>query len=855
MELNSYRLYGRLAISLVVAGIVAGALLLLTGCGALSAGSHSGPVIGVGNSSLNFGAVPIGGSKTMVDTITNNTTAPVTISAIEGSAAGFQVTGITTPLTLMAGQTASFNVRFKPSGTGDPATTISFVGPNAQAYASLSATATAVTPPTLSPSTSALAFGNTQVGTTHTSVVTLENSGTTDITVTQATMSGAGFSMSNIPVPLTISAGTSTSVPITFAPPSVGTFSGSVTLAVTANQVNGTAGFSFTGSGVVAGILLPTLSSVTFGSIQVGGKTSKSVTLTNNGGTPVTISQVIPSAAGFQVSGLTAQTTIAPNQSIVFNTTFAPTKTGTASGALSIVSDASNSPLSISLSGVALAAGALSPGPSSANFGNVTVGNNQTVPMTVTNTGGETVTLSSATVSGAGFTVTGLAAPVTLSTGQAAAFNVVFTPSAAGATSGALTINSNASNATLSIPLSGTGVALGQLGSNPASISFGNVQTGTSQSLNAILTNSGGTSLTILTATASGAGFSVSGLAASLTLGAGQSTSFTILFSPTAGGAASGSVNITSNGANPILSIPLSGTGATPGALTASPTNLAFSGTQVGNSTNLSETLTNTGGSTVAISQVNLTGASFSTSGLSNFPINLTSGQSVTFNVTFTPTSAGTASGSLSVASNAANSPGIALSGTGTASGTLAVSPTSLSFGNVTVGSNAALTGSLTASGASVTISSASSNNGEFVLSGISLPATLTAGQSANFTVTFTPGASGAASASLSLTSNASNSAAVQSALQMTGTGTTPIQHTVDLNWIASSSAVGYNIYRGTAPAGPYTMINTSLNSTTAYADNTVASGQTYYYVTTAVNASSVESGYSNQAQAVVPTP
>jgi hypothetical protein len=839
----------------VVAGIVAGALLLLTGCGALSAGSHSGPVIGVGNSSLNFGAVPIGGSKTMLDTITNNTTAAVTISEIQGSAAGFRVTGITAPLTLMAGQTASFNVQFKPSGTGDPATTISFVGPNAQAYASLSATATAVTPPTLSPSTSALAFGNTQVGTTHTSVVTLENSGTTDITVTQATMSGAGFSMSNIPVPLTISAGTSTSVPITFAPPSVGTFSGSVTLAVTANQVNGTAGFSFTGSGVVAGILLPTLSSVTFGSIQVGGKASKSVTLTNNGGTPVTISQVTPSAAGFQVSGLTAQTTIAPNQSIVFNTTFAPTKTGTASGALSIVSDASNSPLSISLSGVALAAGALSPGPSSANFGNVTVGNNQTAPMTVTNTGGETVTLSSATVSGAGFTVTGLAAPVTLSTGQAAAFNVVFTPSAAGATSGALTINSNASNATLSIPLSGTGVALAQLGSNPASISFGNVQTGTSQSLNATLTNSGGTSLTILTATASGAGFSVSGLAPSLTLGAGQSTSFTILFSPTARGAASGSVNITSNGANPILSIPLSGTGATPGALTASPTNLAFSGTQVGNSTNLSETLTNTGGSTVAISQVNLTGASFSTSGLSNFPINLTSGQSVTFNVTFTPTSAGTASGSLSVASNAANSPGIALSGTGTASGTLAVSPTSLSFGNVTVGSNAALTGSLTASGASVTISSASSNNGEFVLSGISLPATLTAGQSANFTVTFTPGASGAASASLSLTSNASNSAAVQSALQMTGTGTTPIQHTVDLNWIASTSAVGYNIYRGTTPAGPYTMINTSLNSTTAYADNTVASGQTYYYVTTAVNASSVESGYSNQAQAVVPTP
>src|ERR1700691_2175443 len=93
--LNSYRLYGRLAISLFVAG----ALLLLAGCGAISAGSHSGPVIGVGNSSLNFGLVAIGGSKTIIDTITNNTASPVTINAIQGSTAGFQVTGITAPLT------------------------------------------------------------------------------------------------------------------------------------------------------------------------------------------------------------------------------------------------------------------------------------------------------------------------------------------------------------------------------------------------------------------------------------------------------------------------------------------------------------------------------------------------------------------------------------------------------------------------------------------------------------------------------------------------------------------------------------------------------------------------------------
>lgn len=89
----------------------------------------------------------------------------------------------------------------------------------------------------------------------------------------------------------------------------------------------------------------------------------------------------------------------------------------------------------------------------------------------------------------------------------------------------------------------------------------------------------------------------------------------------------------------------------------------------------------------------------------------------------------------------------------------------------------------------------------------------------------------------------------------MTGTGTAPVQHTVDLNWNASSGAVGYNLYRGTVSGGPYTMINTSLDGTTAYTDNTVVSGQTYYYVATAVDGSSQESGYSNQAQAIIPTP
>ncbi len=845
---NGHRLRRRLGMSLVIAG----SLLLLAGCQGLAAGSAGGGSVGVGNGSLDFGTVTIGSSKTLSDTISNGTSSSVTVSSIQGLGSGFLVTGLSMPLTLAAGQSVSFNVQFQPTNAGNPSVTISFDGQNAQPYVSLSASGKAVATGDLSLNPSSINFGNTTIGSSPTSTVTLSNDVGSDLTITQATLSGAGFSMSNLALPLTLHAGTSASVTITFAPTGAGNFSGSVAFATTANQVNQNVTLSLSGSGVTSGTLSPNPSSLAFGSVQVGGDNSKYETLTNTGGTAVKISQATPSGAGFSISGLTLPATLNANQSVTFTVTFDPASAGAVSGSLSIVSDASNSPLSIALSGTGLAAGSLTANPSSVDFGNATVGSNKTVPVTVTNTGGESVTVSNATASGSGFSFTGPSLPLTLSAGQSATFSAVFTASATGAASGTLTINSNASNPTLSVPLSGAGIAQGQLGSNPASFSFGSVPIGTSKPLSGTLTNSGGSSLTISAASASGAGFGLSGLSLPLTLTAGQSTSFTVTFAPTASGAVNGSVSVTSNGGNPSLSIPLSGTGVTPGTLSPNPSSLAFGSVQMGSNSSLSETLTNTGGSAVTISQVSSTAAAFSISGL-NLPVTLTGNQSVTFTATFTPTGAGAASGNLSVTSNASNSPlNIALSGTGTAAGQLAVSPTSLSFGNVVVGSNAALNGSLIASGASVTVTSASLNNGEFALSGISLPTTIAAGQSSPFTVTFTPSASGASSASLTFSSSASNSPAVQT---LTGTGTAPTQHTVDLTWNASSGAVGYNIYRGTVSGGPYTMINSALDSPTAYTDSTVVSGQTYYYVATAVDGNSDESGYSNQAQAVIPTP
>jgi hypothetical protein len=387
-------------------------------------------------------------------------------------------------------------------------------------------------------------------------------------------------------------------------------------------------------------------------------------------------------------------------------------------------------------------------------------------------------------------------------------------------------------------------------------LDFGTVTVGSSKTLPDALTNNTTSAVTISSIQGLGSGFQVTGIALPLVLAAGQNAPFNVTYQPTAAGDPTATISFVGPNAQSLVSLTATATAVASGALVANPTSLAFASVGVGSNASLQETLTNTSNASVNITTATVSGNGFSLGALA-VPINLAANHSVTFNVIFTPASAGTVSGNISVASDAPNPTlNIALSGTGTATtGTLAVSPLNLSFGSVVDGLSSQLTGTLTATGAPVTVSSGTitgTNSSEFALSGFSQGVLIPAGQSINFTVTFTPGASGSASASLSFVSNASNTPAVQS---LTGTGTVASQHYVDLTWTASTGAIGYNIYRGTVSGGPYsTKLNTSLETTPAFTDNSVALGQTYYYVTTAVDSNSVESEYSNQAVAVIPT-
>ena len=289
-------------------------------------------------------------------------------------------------------------------------------------------------------------------------------------------------------------------------------------------------------------------------------------------------------------------------------------------------------------------------------------------------------------------------------------------------------------------------------------------------------------------------------------------------------------------------------------AIQVNPTSINFGNDVVG--TNLSQALIirNTGTAALTITQVNPTVSVFSVSGFS-LPLNVAAGQQTTITVAFRPTTAGAVSGNLSIVSNAPGSPtSIGLSGTGVAATlTLNMTPTSLSFGNVTTGTSSASENvTITNTGnANITISQISVSGTGYSLTGGSTPVTLTPSQNLILVAQFSPLAAGSVSGSISIVSNASGSPA---SVTLSGTGVAPVQHSVTLSWNGSTSVVsGYNVYRSTVSGSSYVKVNTSLDSGLGFTDTTVQSGTTYYYVTTAVDASNNESAFSNEVPAVIP--
>src|ERR1700722_1873727 len=226
--------------------------------------------------------------------------------------------------------------------------------------------------------------------------------------------------------------------------------------------------------------------SLAFGKVVTGQSLSLPVTLSNIGSSSVTLYSVNLSDAAFTVENLAGPLTLAPGQTVPFSVSFSPTALGSTIGTLTI--DNSAGTLNFYMQGKGVSDWGLTATPSSLAFGNVKVGSSLTLPLTISNPGTSTQTVSIGKVGGPGFLVSGVTLPLILAAGQGFTFSGAFAPVTPGAASGSILATSPL-DPSLTIPLSGAGIpASGVLTIALASLNFGNVMIGRSATQNGQLT-------------------------------------------------------------------------------------------------------------------------------------------------------------------------------------------------------------------------------------------------------------------------------------------------------------------------------------------------------------------------------
>ena len=306
---------------------------------------------------------------------------------------------------------------------------------------------------TASPNT--VSFGVVSVGQTASTRVSLSNGSFAPIQIAQFNLTGKSFSIDgSINLPVTIAAGGTYSLNVQFNPVAAGTATGQLTIAsnlsTTSTPVISLSGTGTTGTGAAA------LSALSCSSGAMTGLGSDNCTVTLNasapsGGLVVNLSSsnsavTVPSTVTVPANATSAEFT-ATVSSVA--TAQAVTMTATAGGA---VKD-----FTMQLNAAILA---LSVNATSVAFGDVVVNTPATQPVTLTSTGTVPMTINGATLTGAGFTMSGSAFPTTLNPGQEMTLNIGFDPTVVGAATGQLAITSNSStNNTVAIGLSGTGTA------------------------------------------------------------------------------------------------------------------------------------------------------------------------------------------------------------------------------------------------------------------------------------------------------------------------------------------------------------------------------------------------------------
>ncbi len=498
---------------------------------------------------------------------------------------------------------------------------------------------------------SAQSFGDVSIGASVTKTFTISNTGNSPLTVSSISYpSGFTGNWSGG----TIAAGASQSVIVTFTPTAVQAYSGTIT--VNSDKTEGINTIAVSGTGTAIPTRIINLNgNLTFGNVNVGSTKQLTFTVSNSGNSALTVSS-ITYPAGF--SGNWSGGTITASDSVTVIVTFAPTAAQSYSGTVTVNSDKTEGTNTIAVSGTG------TPIPTriislngNLTFGNVNVGSTKQLTFTVSNSGNSALTVNLIAYP-AGFSGNWSGGTITAS--GSVTVTVTFSPTAVQTYSGIVTVNSDKTDGTNTIAISGTGTAIpARIINLNGNLTFGNVNVGSTKQLTFTISNSGNSPLTV-SSIIYPAGFS--GNWSGGIIMASGSVTVTVTFAPTAAQAYSGTVTVNSDKTEGINTIAVSGTGtAIPTRIINLNGNLDFGNVNVGSTKQLVFTISNTGNSALNVSSITCPDG-FS----GNWSGSIPAGSSQSVTVTFSPTFTMTYGGNLRVSSNATSGTNIInVSGTG----------------------------------------------------------------------------------------------------------------------------------------------------------------------------------------------
>ena len=277
------------------------------------------------------------------------TTQPSSVTITAGQTATFSVTATgTAPLSYQWRQNGTAISGATSSSYTTPAETTSASGAqftvlvtNTAGNATSSAAVLTVNPAPVAPSITTQPSSQT-ITAGQTATFTVTATGTAPLThqwsLNATAISGATSSTYTTPAETTSSSGAQFTVVISNT-------AGNATSSAAILTVNA----------VPPGRLVASASALSFGNVDISSSSSLGVTFTNSGSSNITISNVTISGPGFTASGVSAGLIVTSGQIVTLDVTFAPAATGSATGSVSVVSNASNSPASIALTGTGVA--------------------------------------------------------------------------------------------------------------------------------------------------------------------------------------------------------------------------------------------------------------------------------------------------------------------------------------------------------------------------------------------------------------------------------------------------------------------------------------------------------------------